>query len=184
MYIELYYHFTTARASLSVYTQRCICIEGFTTVLLQRGIRSLYSRRSVCKRFTTAALLLGSHSLSIHSGVYVHRALLLLYYCSGLSPSTHIEVYTYKELCYCFATARASLSVYTPRCICVWRFTTALLQHGIHSLSIHSGVYVHRVLLLPHYSACLALSIYMAVYMYKELYYCFNIVRDSLSVHT
>lgn len=207
MYIDLYHCFTTARTSLCIYTQQCICIQSFTTTLLQRGPHSLYIRNGV---YVQRGLLLFYYSagfaLCTHDGVYV-RGLPLLHYCSGLTLSLYIVVYMYIEPYYCFTTARVSLPVHTQRCIrtksfvtallqhgprflyihrgvCVWRFTTALLQHGIHSLSIHSGVYVHRVLLLPHYSACLALSIYMAVYMYKELYYCFNIVRDSLSVHT
>jgi hypothetical protein len=140
MYIGIYYCFTTVWDSFSVDT-----------------------RRSVCKRFTTVVLLCGSHSPSIHSGVYVYRALLLRYCFTGLSLSTHIEVHTYKELCYCFATVRSSLSVYTPWCICVQCFTTALRQRELHSLSIHSGVYVHRASLLLYYCAGLTLSIYMAI---------------------
>ncbi len=43
---------------------------------------------------------------------------------------------------------------------------------GPLALYIHSGVYVYRAVLLLYYGEALTLSIYIAVYMNIELYYC------------
>jgi hypothetical protein len=43
---------------------------------------------------------------------------------------------------------------------------------GPLTLYIHSSVYVYRVVLLLYYHEVLSLSIYIAVYMNIELYYC------------
>ena len=183
MYIDLYHCFTTARTSLCIYTWQCICIQSFTTTLLQRGPHSLYIRNGV---YVYRDLLLFYYSagfaLCTHDGVYV-RGLPLLHYCSGLTLSLYIVVYMYIEPYYCFTTARVSLPVHTQRCIRTKSFVTALLQHGPRFLYIHRGVYVYSALLPLYYSTAFTLSLYIAVYTYIELYYCFTTARVSLSLY-